>query len=118
MGALFISMPPSQKVDSLLVIDFLLRRSLHGRYSFISRISKLTTDILGLKKISINAGPKLFAANMGFLMSVSVVVLYYSGLLIASYVMAGALVFFTILESIFNFCVACVFYPFVSKYIA
>lgn len=102
----------------LLSADFLMRRILQGRYSVISRISILTTGALSLKKIQINAGPKLFAANVGLMLSVFAGLFYYAGLPYVSFVLAGTLAFFTFLESAFNICAACILYPFVSKYLS
>jgi hypothetical protein len=109
---------PFKWIIFLLAADFLLRRILQGRYSVISRISVLTTGALALKKIRINAGPKLFAANVGFMLSLLTAIFLYAGLPYVSYVLAGTLAFFTLLESVFNICAACILYPFVSKYLS
>jgi hypothetical protein len=109
---------PFKWIIFLLAADFLLRRILQGRYSVISRISVLTTGALALKKIRINAGPKLFAANVGFMLSLLTALFFYAGLPYVSYVLAGTLAFFTLLESVFNICAACILYPFVSKYLS
>ncbi len=102
----------------LVAADFLLRRVLQGRFSFISQISNFTSLALALKKVSINAGPKLFAANVGFLLSLLAVLFYYTGLSVTAYSLAGVLAFFTVLEGIFNICVACILYPFVARYLS
>ncbi len=115
---LIFFLTPFKWVIFLLAADFLLRRILQGRYSVISRISVLTTGAFALKKIRINAGPKLFAANVGFMLSILAAVFYYAGLPSVSYVLAGTLGFFTLLESVFNICAACILYPFVSRYLS
>jgi hypothetical protein len=109
---------PFKWIIFLLAADFLLRRILQGRYSVISRISVLTTGALALKKIRINAGPKLFAANVGFMLSLLTAIFFYAGLPYVSYVLAGTLAFFTLLESVFNICATFILYPFVSKYLS
>ena len=109
---------PFKWIIFLIAADFLLRRILQGRFSVISRISILTTGVLALKKININAGPKLFAANVGFVLSILAALFYYTGLYYVSYALAGTLAFFTLLESVFNICAACILYPFVSKYLS
>lgn len=114
---LIFILTPYKWVVMLVGIDFLLRRSLGGRFSYITRMSNLTSGILTLKRIHINAGPKLFAANVGLLLSVLIALFYYTGLTGVSYSLAVALAFFTTLESFFNICVACILYPFVSKYL-
>ncbi len=109
---------PYKWVIFLTAADFLLRRISDGRFSYISRISNFTTSVFGLKKININAGPKLFAANVGFALSVLAVLFYYTGFHNVSFSVAGTLAFFTILESFFNICAACILYPFVSRYLS
>jgi hypothetical protein len=115
---LFFLFTPFKWIIFLALIDFLLRRILDGRYSYVSRISRFTTGALGLKKVSINAGPKLFAANVGFALTVLMVTFYYTGLTSVAYSLGGILAFFTILESFFNICAACILYPFVSKFLS
>ena len=115
---LIFFLTPFKWIIFLLSADFLLRRILQGRYSVISRISLLTTGALALKKIRINAGPKLFAANVGFMLSLLAGAFYFAGLPYVSYVLAGTLAFFTFLESAFNICAACILYPFVSRYLS
>ena len=95
---LIFFLTPYKWIGFLLATDFLLRRILQGRYSVITRISVLTTGALSLKKIRINAGPKLFAANVGFMLSFLAAVFYYTGLPLVSYVLAGMLAFFTFLS--------------------
>ncbi len=109
---------PFKWIIFVIAADFLLRRVLQGRYSVVSRISILTTGALALKKVRINAGPKLFAANVGFVLSILAAVFYFTGVPYVSYALAGTLAFFTMLESVFNICAACILYSFVSKYIS
>ena len=109
---------PYKWIIFLLLVDFILRRVIHGRYSYITRISKFTSGALGFKKVSINAGPKLFAANVGFVLSALIASFYFTGLVNVSFALAGILAFFTILESVFNICAACLLYPFVSKFLS
>ena len=115
---LIFLLTPFKWIIFLIAADFLLRRVLHGRYSVVSRISVLTTGALALKKIRINAGPKLFAANVGFALSILAALFYFTGLHYVSFGLAGTLAFFTMLESVFNICAACILYPFVSKYLS
>jgi hypothetical protein len=107
---------PFKWIIFFIGIDFILRRIEGGKFSLIARTSRATTGALGFRKISINAGPKLFAANIGFLFSILIAGFYYGGLVNVSYVIAGILAFFTIMESVFNICAACILYPLVSKF--
>lgn len=115
---LIFLLTPFKWIIFLLAADFLLRRILQGKFSVVSRISNLTTGALALKKVSINAGPKMFAANVGFALSILAALFYFTGLHYVSYALAGTLAFFTMLESVFNICAACILYPFVSKYLS
>jgi len=109
---------PFKWIILLIAVDFLLRRILQGRFSVVSWVSIFTTGALSLKKVRINAGPKLFAANVGFVLSILAAVFYFTGYTYVSYTLAGTLAFFTLLESAFNICAACILYPFVSKYLS
>jgi len=109
---------PVKWIIFLILVDFILRRIINGKFSYVSRISRFTTGILGFKKVSINAGPKLFAANVGLSLSFLIALFYYTGLVNVSYALGGILAFFTLLESFFNICAACLLYPFVSRFIA
>ncbi len=109
---------PFKWIIFLVLADYILRRIVNGRFSYVSRISRFTTGVFGFRKVSINAGPKLFAANVGFFLSVLIALFYYSGLVSVSYSLAGVLAFFTLLESLFNICAACILYPFVSKFLS
>ena len=100
------------------MIDFMLRRVMNGRFSYVSRLSILTSGALGFKKVMINAGPKLFAANVGFFLSLSSLILYYAGQPVSSYALAGVLAFFIFLEGFFKICAACILYPYVSRIIS
>ena len=118
MMVLVFLFTPMKWIIFLVLVDFILRRVLNGRYSYVAKISRFTTGILGIRKVSINAGPKLFAANVGFFLSLLIASFYYTGLESASYALAGILAFFTLLESFFNICAACILYPFVSRFLS
>jgi hypothetical protein len=109
---------PVKWIIFLILVDYILRRVINGKFSYVSRISRFTTGILGFKKVSINAGPKLFAANVGLFLSFLIALFYYTGLVNVSYALGGILAFFTLLESFFNICAACLLYPFVSRFIS
>jgi hypothetical protein len=109
---------PFKWIIFLILVDFLLRRIQNGQYSYVSMVSRFTSGVLGFRKVKINAGPKLFAANVGLVFSVLIASFYYAGLVNVSYSIAGILAFFTFLESAFNICAACILYPFVSRFLA
>ncbi len=66
--------------------------------------------ILRLREKPIDKAPKIFAARMGFVMALAICLLYMAGLLTASKVVAGVLVFFAGLEFAIAFCAGCTIY--------
>jgi len=99
----------------ILIVDFFIRGFIDSRYSLICIISKWITQALNIKGKLINAGPKIFAAQVGLVFSVfslSFLLLHYN---IFSLVFIGVLGVFSFLESAFGFCVACKLYRFFRK---
>lgn len=97
----------------LLFIDFLLRNVNQGRLSPIIRMNKYMVGALSLEPRMINAGPKVFAARVGFVLSFLVMVLSITATHAAAMVPAGVLGLFSFLEMAFGYCVACKLYPFI-----
>lgn len=99
----------------ILIGDFFIRGFIDSRYSLICIISKWITQTLNIKGKLINAGPKIFAAQVGLVFSVVSLLsllLHYN---IFTLVFVGVLGVFSFLESAFGFCVACKLYPFFRK---
>lgn len=99
-----------------LAIDFLLRTSGQEKYSAVAITSLGIARYLELKKKVINAGPKLFAARIGFIFSVLSIVLWLFNLKIASLALASLLGIFSFLEAAAGICVACAIYPYVYRW--
>lgn len=102
---------------ALLTIDFLLRASDYSRYSVIGIFSKGIVSYFGWKENIINAGPKIFAARLGFIMSSLILILLASHFYLPAFAFAAVLGVFSILESTFGFCVACEIYPFLYRFL-
>lgn len=98
-----------------LASDFLLRSTGLGKISPIAFASKNIVKYLSLKTHLINAGPKLFAARIGTLLTALAVLLLVFSLQTASLFVAGVLLVFSFLEVAFGVCVACLIYPYVYK---
>jgi hypothetical protein len=95
----------------LLGVDFLIRGFLKPKFSILASISKLVLKLLNVKPQMTNAGPKIFAAKLGFFFCVIVSALYFSGFALPATAIAGIFAFFAFLEGAFGFCVACKVYP-------
>jgi hypothetical protein len=77
----------------------------------VGRMNKYLVRSLNLGEILINEGPKVFAARIGLTLSALALVSFIAGFNLAAYILGGILVFFSFLEAVFGFCVACKIYP-------
>jgi len=99
----------------ILAIDFFIRGFLNPSYSFYSAISKTILRIFKIKPIMVNAGPKIFAAKIGFIFCCIIAVFYLFNFQRISLIISSILMLFAALEAIFRFCLACRLYPFIYK---
>lgn len=102
-------------IPALLSIDFLMRSSALSKLSPIGFLSRNILKLLSVKKLLINAGPKIFAARIGFVINSAVLIASISGFNILALFLAGVLGLFSFLEAAFGFCVACEIYPYVYQ---
>lgn len=98
-----------------LAIDFLLRTSGKEKLSLVAIASSNIARYLKVRKNIINAGPKLFAARIGFFLSVLAFVAWQFEWKTFSIVVAAILGLFSFLEAVAGICVACMIYPFVFR---
>jgi hypothetical protein len=100
-----------------LVIDFLFRASDLSKFSPVAISSKNIVKIFTWNDKLINAGPKIFAARIGFLLSGLILLLFVFGAIVPAFIVAGILGLFSFLESAFGLCVACEIYPFIYRFV-
>jgi len=93
-----------------LCLDFFFRAFLKGKYSVISFKSKLFLKLFKIKPSMINAGPKMFAARLGFLFSLIISLLYLFGFIDLANSFSFLMIILTSLELFFNFCLGCKLY--------
>jgi hypothetical protein len=98
-----------------LGIDFLLRATSWSKFSLIAVTSRTIVKYLPVGNYLINAGPKIFAARIGLLLTSLIVVLLTLKLGHAAFLLIGVLALFSLLEGAFGICVACIIYPYVYK---
>ncbi len=101
----------------ILMTDFLLRASDNSRYSIIAISSKSVVRYLGLNINLINAGPKIFAARLGLILSSLIFLLLVLNTAFPAYLLAGILGLFSFLEAAFGLCIACEIYPLIYRVI-
>jgi len=100
-----------------LAMDFLLRASEYSRYSLIGMTSKVIVRYFDLNENKINAGPKIFAARIGFVLSSLIIVSFVLNSYLPALLIGGVLGVFSFLEASFGLCVACEIYPFVYRFL-
>jgi|WetSurMetagenome_2_1015567.scaffolds.fasta_scaffold332069_2 hypothetical protein len=99
------------EVLALLAIDFILRGFFDSKCSLICIFSKWIVSRFKIGGKFMNAGPKIFAAQVGMVLSIIALTLFFSGFRISGLITASILGFFSFLESAFGYCVACKLYP-------
>lgn len=99
----------------LLTVDFFLRTSKWTRYSPVAFLSHKVVDFLDMPSKLINAGPKIFAARIGLILTVSIAILLFLNLYTIAITLTAMLLVFSFLEGVFGVCVACKLYPHIYK---
>ncbi len=94
----------------VLVVDFFIRGFTQYPISPVSFISKFVVKVFPFKPILVNAGPKIFAAKIGFLFCLTVSILYVKNLYLPGDIVAAVLCVCAVLESFFSVCLGCHFY--------
>ena len=100
-----------------LAVDFLLRASDYSKYSLIGISSKNLVRYLGLNQNIINAGPKIFAARLGFVFTCLILILIFLNAYSSALIIAGVLGMFSFLEAVLGLCIACEIYPFMYRFL-
>jgi hypothetical protein len=93
-----------------LMADFYIRAFTKLKFSPISYASQWLTNTLNLGEKSIDKAPKIFAARIGFLMTLVITVLFLLDFVTASFIFGGILVFFATLEFALAICMGCIMY--------
>lgn len=95
-----------------IMADFFIRAFTEIKFSPISFVSHYLSNALSLPVKLIDKAPKVFAARLGFLMTLIITALFSLNMSIAAVVMASLLVFFASLEFFFAICVGCLIYTY------
>ena len=118
MGAFFVT--GNTLFPALLAIDFFIRAFTRLPYSPLSWIGHTIVKSIGAKPVLIDKAPKVFAARIGFLLTVIITVASLLNLALLTYIVGATLVLFAFLECGLNFCMGCwvytvIVYPLVKK---
>ncbi len=95
-----------------LLADFYVRAFTKTKFSPISYVSHRMANALHLQKKSIDKAPKIFAARIGFFMTLTIAVLLLLELHTAAIVVGAILVFFAALEFALAICMGCILYTY------
>lgn len=95
-----------------LLADFFIRAFTNAKISPVSFASAGLVRLLHLSKKPIDKAPKIFAARLGFIMTLVIATALLLQFYIASMAVAGILVFFATLEFVFGICVGCIIYTY------
>jgi len=98
-----------------LLADFVLRGFELASYSPLAFVSKKIVSVLSLQSKVINAGPKFFAAKIGAVFSLSILVSTLLGLNQLAFVIGAVFGVCAFLEAAIGFCLACKIYPYTYK---
>ena len=97
-------------IPLFLLIDFALRGSGYGKWSILGLIAEKLVSILKLEQKPIYFPPKQFAAQVGFIFSL--LLLIFNIVEINSIIISIILLICAGLEAFANFCVGCYVYNF------
>lgn len=107
---------PFKWIIFILAVDFFIRGFLDLSYSFYSFVSKTILRLGKVKPVMVNAGPKIFAAKIGFIFCCFIALSYLFNFQVTGMIFSAIFIFFAALEAIFRFCVACRLYPYILKF--
>lgn len=96
----------------LLLADFALR-AFTVQPAPLAAVARIIADLLQLKPKPIFAAPKKFAAALGFVCTIVILVFLILHYHTAVYIASGALILFALLESVFRICLGCYVYNWV-----
>ncbi len=108
---------PFKAIVFILGADLFIRGFLKSSYSFYSLFSSKVLALLNIEPMMINAGPKIFAAKIGFVFCCVISLFYFSDMPAICFIFGSILLFFAFLEAAFGFCVACQVYPYMPKFV-
>lgn len=96
----------------LLFFDFFIRGFLNPQYSILVNLNKLIVEIFHIQSKSINAGPKIFSAKIGCLVSLLACMFLLLKFDFGLYVCSIILLVCSFLEAFFGLCLGCNIYGF------
>ena len=103
-------------ISIFLVLDFLARGTGKSSLSLLSHLSRNVAQWVGVKPEMVNAGPKKFAAKIGFLLCLALIGCALTEASTSYVVLCCVLIFCATLESLLSVCIGCHLYQFVRQF--
>lgn len=105
----------SWPIVAFLFLDFLLRVNNWGKYSLLAVLSDVVIKQFKIKNKPVDRAPKKFAAGVGLLFALSILILALFQLAKETIVVTVVLLFFAFLESFIGFCAGCYVYSVLQR---
>jgi len=115
LAILLFVFTPAKWIIFILGVDFLLRGFAKSSYSPLSTMNKWLLTFLKVEPAMVNAGPKKFAAKIGFFFCLAIAVCHLIGLSSAANIIGLTMLLFAFLEASFGYCVGCKMYSLFLK---
>jgi hypothetical protein len=112
---LLVSYSVAAIIFGLLGVDFIIRAFILPKYSPLAIIGKGIVKVLDLKKLMVDSGPKIFAARIGVVFTLSGTILYAMGYTTPASIIAGILILCAGLEAFLDFCLGCWMYSLLPR---
>jgi hypothetical protein len=113
LAMIFFFLTVHKWLIGVLFIDFLIRGFFNPAYSFFSAVSKMVLRIFKIQPSMANAGPKIFAAKIGFVFCCLIAGFYLVHCRAISLTLASVFTTCAALEAFFRICIACMIYPYI-----
>ena len=105
-------------IVAFLLIDFLLRANKLGKYSLLAIVSDVVIKQFNIKNKPVDRAPKRFAAGVGAIFTVGILILTFMALNTTVFIATSVLLLFAFLESFVGFCAGCYVYSALNKIIS
>jgi hypothetical protein len=102
-------------IMAFLSIDFFFRVNNWGKFSLLAMLSDVIIKQLKIKNKPTDRAPKRFAAGVGLLFTVGILVLTLLQISTLTIIVSAILVLFAFLESFVGFCAGCYVYSALKK---
>ncbi len=99
----------------LLCFDFFIRGFTDRPWSPMRRAAKALARLFRLPPERINAGPKIFAAKVGFVFCTIIAITAFAGQIQSARILAELLILLAALEAFLKFCVGCHIYSLIQR---